>query len=558
MHSSTLMLVIIIISLVIVTFFTTSLRKFNEKFQRQVDINLKRIEILPQFSYDIKFDPFPYEIIVDNPYECTPKNLHICDTMNSASCFGCKTLIAKCTHYDQDTKYIASNGETSFIPANKTETEGYCMVVEKLSQACNSYHGDFVLTQLSPDAAVSGLICDCKNPGYIGNMEMGGNCTDVFICNGKIDNINQPLDKIKCICEDGFVPVNDSATPFCEIESVKNHKYTSVDFINILYATATHMNSTYAANATTEYFRNPCRYCALTGRPVDGTMKKSDDGYQCVGDWDCIPVRLYSDNRILKGKIGPDAVIRAFATEYVFYGYFSNSDYPDVGIRLHRNENQEFFKFCGIDDLEGIELSTAGTEAVFPGNYGYTILQGRNGGECVNNWPFYQCRYGNLNNEDSSSLGKFEEVLDYIALPNQNFVKILFDDEVLQPRNFGPYIITIEDTVYRLQVYLGRPCPSAFLWSRELWDMVETAMNPIYWIVKKNKMGQLVVNPQLYGDSKAAEQTGATYFIFPVNKNQRWTLKDAIIVQAEKIAWREYILAMLKVSDFPKKDDFWK
>lgn len=85
----------------------------------------------------------------------------------------------------------------------------------------------------------------------------------------------------------------------------------------------------------------------ITGEAVSGQMVESDDGYQCVGGNDCIPIRLYTTNRILKEKKGPDAVIKAFVREFIYYGYFSNSDYANVGIRLSKSENMHLFRMFG-------------------------------------------------------------------------------------------------------------------------------------------------------------------------------------------------------------------
>lgn len=196
---------VIVAVISIIVFFTIHLKLFQKSFKTEIDLNLGRIDILPKFHFDIEFDPFPSTINVDNPYNCTPTDLKTCDVRDSFSCFGCKNLVANCIHYDKDTTYIDFDGNKSIIKANATEFEGYCMVAKTLSETCNPFHGDLVLTQLSADATVSGLICDCKFPGFIGNTQIGGSCSDVFICDGKIEDLNQLLDKIKCKFDNVFV-----------------------------------------------------------------------------------------------------------------------------------------------------------------------------------------------------------------------------------------------------------------------------------------------------------------------------------------------------------------
>jgi hypothetical protein len=102
------------------------------------------------------------------------------------------------------------NGEKILIPKNNDANEGYAMSIGHLADACNPYHGDLVLIAADNDGRDHMLVCQCKNPGFIGNDHILGNCEDVRICDdGKIDDINRPLAMINCVCSSDTYQISD-------------------------------------------------------------------------------------------------------------------------------------------------------------------------------------------------------------------------------------------------------------------------------------------------------------------------------------------------------------
>lgn len=172
--------------------------------KRKINLSENFDENLPKFnSPDVYFKPYPSSIDISNSLDCNVYNLKICIIGKPETLFGCKELTVRCIHFDKDTEYH-ENGEISvIIPKNKSELEGYALAsfnsLEYLT--CNPYHGDFVLILKDPEIYEYLFICLCKNPGFIGNDDIFGNCTSVYICNGQIDNIDKPLKDINCKCK---------------------------------------------------------------------------------------------------------------------------------------------------------------------------------------------------------------------------------------------------------------------------------------------------------------------------------------------------------------------
>ena len=213
-------IIIAIVAVAITLYLKSALVEFQQQFEESLDDLNSHIETIPKFSYDIKFDPPVDNIDINNPYECTGNDLHKCRINDPLSCVGCKNLIAACKHFDQDTKFIDANGTETIIPQNDDPNEGYCLVVQTLAQRCNPYHGVLVLVQLYPGDTASFLICECKNPGFIGKTTLAGACDEVFVCNGKVLDINVPFDKITCDCPKFYNAANVNNVPVCQKTTV--------------------------------------------------------------------------------------------------------------------------------------------------------------------------------------------------------------------------------------------------------------------------------------------------------------------------------------------------
>lgn len=220
---------------------------------------------IPQFSVDIHFDPFPQKVDISNQHDCNAENLRLCDINDATTLFGCKELVVRCHHFDKDTEYIRNNVSTT-IPANKKPNEGYALAITVISDACNAYHGDLTLVALNTESREYMLICLCKNPGYIGNKDILGNCTTPFICNGQIDNINKPLAEINCACRNTEQSSRYAdGVPVCKelLVHEANSRYQDWSHLvtwssNRLLAT-TNFNPTITDNINSSVLLDPCR-----------------------------------------------------------------------------------------------------------------------------------------------------------------------------------------------------------------------------------------------------------------------------------------------------------
>lgn len=224
------------------------------------------ISELLKFSKDFTFDEYPNDINIENEFDCNAESLHVCIIGDPQSLFGCKELIVRCQHFKEDTEYHY-NETVTIIPKNKNENEGYALPITHLSEDCNPYHGAYVLVALNAQASEYMFICHCKNPGLIGNTHLLGNCTSVFICNSKIDNIDQPLEKINCKCKDDEESSRyiDSKIPICRTLTVQaaNEKYSNwtdkINFINTRTISKNVFNKTISDGLNVDILLDPCR-----------------------------------------------------------------------------------------------------------------------------------------------------------------------------------------------------------------------------------------------------------------------------------------------------------
>lgn len=195
-------------------------------------------EKLHEFTTDVVYDPYPKPRTVENHRDCTVHTLQKCSMSDETSVFGCRELTARCHHFDADTPYVEYNDrdgreERVVVPKNSTADEGYALAVTNIEQSCNPYHGDLVLVAKQlPDVrqpetfAEYMFVCVCKNPGYIGNDDILGNCSTVRVCGGRVQNLNVPLSRMHCVCneyEEAYTyKVKDTYTPACKPLSVRS------------------------------------------------------------------------------------------------------------------------------------------------------------------------------------------------------------------------------------------------------------------------------------------------------------------------------------------------
>lgn len=351
---------------------------FSNQFNKDVSYNEANDNNLFQFAYDIYFKPPPDTIVIENPFNCTPVDLKPCTLNDGLSCVGCKSLIATCIHFNEDTKYIDYNGIETIIPANLTENDGYCLTQMNTNQRCNPFHGDLVLVQANPDALESMLYCNCKNPGYIGNIDILGACEEPFICNGKIDDINQPIEKIQCLCENDTIPVTNNNVPSCIIPSVKEFtQFNNATYFDGIYTVPKdRFTDDIAKNFPGDKLRNPCKYCLLTGVYLEnGEMKPADDGgYQCVtfvaGERG-LPIRRDPNRRILKGDKGPDAIVDVKVHSLLVHGYLNETEFEQMTALLHVSDNRSILQFINVPvDKDYAYINLKDHQLVFPESFG--------------------------------------------------------------------------------------------------------------------------------------------------------------------------------------------
>lgn len=334
--------VIFVVIIVALLYIWLAAKQFNTRFTNRLETNVAKAKELPEFSYDLVLPNPPQNIVITNEYACTLDELRTCSVSDPTSCFGCQNLTAACQHFDTDQLYTNAKGETTTIPANTSPDEGYCLVVQRLFERCNPFHGNLVFVQRSPNSNELALICDCKNPGYIGNLTIDGACETVFVCNGKIDDVNKPLEEIECKCEESQQPTRINNVPTCRIKSVD--EATGQDYGNLMWPVSalptSMLSQNLAGNFNSDRFINPCQVCILTGAPVDGELfySPNEESYFCRNrDYSSLPVRRHKSYRILRGSFGPDGMINLPWIGYNYYGHMLGTENPRGAIIVDPN-----------------------------------------------------------------------------------------------------------------------------------------------------------------------------------------------------------------------------
>lgn len=450
-------IIVLIFSIIICVFLTNYLKYFNIELSSITD-NTK-LKSIPEFSTDIHFDPFADEYDIDAEFECTPTDLRKCDMNNQASCFNCKSFTAKCVHFDKDQTYIDLDGKAHTIQKNLDPNEGYCLTINKLTETCNLYHGDLIFVKISNYGI--GLVCHCKNPGFIGNTHLMGNCSDVFVCNGKIKNINVPFEEIECDCDENnsdLIPAKYNNIPICEEPKILNlKKHIPIQTFPLSIAS---FNKNISGNLVYQKdLPNPCIRCLLT-RQVVGIEYHSDDKktVQCVAlEFGYgIPIRLKSNERLLKGEFGPDAILAIHYHEIRVYGKTKQSEFLDGEVIFNNRDgaNTEIYKKLNLtDNYKNYSIGLLENDLVVPGNFAtYVKFSKTPKFYCEGSWPSYYCYATNGN---------------------------------------GPIVNSNEHTV--VNTFNARACPGTFLWNREYWEKSE-ALNPAVHIRKRNNMTEIRMN----------------------------------------------------------------
>lgn len=228
--------------------------------------------ILQPFSVDVEFEELPHKpnVEVENQHDCNAESLTVCLMDDISSLFGCRELLVKCHHFDKDTPYM-HNGIEVIIPANKIPNEGYALAIEVLVDSCNPYHGNLTLMTLDNESKNYMLLCVCKNPGYIGNTTLMGNCTTVHICDGNVVDINKPIDTMECVCATDMISVMVTDTlqqkqfPVCRELLIIEANKQYVDWSHLVVwpesyrrLNKQYFNATIRSNLNTTELLHPC------------------------------------------------------------------------------------------------------------------------------------------------------------------------------------------------------------------------------------------------------------------------------------------------------------
>nr|WOZ57614.1 PIF-1 [Menippe mercenaria nudivirus] len=366
--------------LVIIIYVKITLVLFTNKFKTNIAENESQYSDLITFAYDIYFKPPTDKIVIENPYNCTPMDLRPCKLDDGLSCIGCKSLIARCINFTKDTTYIDHNGVETIIPANTSPNDGYCLTQTNPTQLCNPYHGDLVLVQTAPDALESMLYCDCKQPGLVGKSDILGSCDEPFICDGKVDDVNQPLEDIECQCENDMISTTSNNIPTCIIPTIEQFtdfdNPTFYDSIETVSKDRFNKNISGSGKFPGKFLKNPCKYCLFTGVYIaNGEMVKTDDdGWQCVmksSKQRGLAIRRDRSSRLLKGAVGPDAVIDVKLKAIITQGYIHEVTFEQMTGIMEVGANESILKYLNVPrNLRYAYINLYGHELVFPGSFG--------------------------------------------------------------------------------------------------------------------------------------------------------------------------------------------
>jgi len=425
-------------------------------------------EPLLTFSADLVFEPFPQTIDISNPDVCSGYDLKPCRLNDATSCIGCQNLISSCVHFDNDTEYIDYDGQKSIIPKNEDSNDGYCLSVVYTEDFCNLYHGDMALVQIEPASTDTMLICNCRNPGLIGNTSIKGACDTVFICDGKIDDINKPLSEINCKCPKSSINERLNDIPNCRIRNIYEANDILDDILikpdrNLLLPNdAEFFDPNIYQNIGASHLINPCISCPVTGKRIlnsaiatFGRNNKScslnfaDHFKNNRNEYFGIPYRRSPDDRLLVGSIGPDAILGVYWNELLIYAGLEGVMQRFVFL-FNSTSNSEFFDRLELDKSKRYAIAV--DELLLGVNLPIPNVK-KSGPEsiCSSFWPTYKCQW----------------IPD---APNSNVT------------HFTSNITPIDTKSNTLSYTPYRDISGSFLWGKDNWYHM---MDLNYWFVEK-------------------------------------------------------------------------
>lgn len=414
---------------------------------------------IPKFSANVHWDPYPSVVDITNKYDCNAQHLRKCVLNDPTTLFGCKELAVRCHHFNKDTEYH-SDGFKTVIPKNDTSNEGYALAITTLTDSCNPYHGDLVLVATNNDSTEYMLICHCKNPGYIGNDTLLGACTNVYICNGKIDSIDKPLDQVTCVCEPRELNVRYSdGLPVCKALLVHEANTIIGDWTHLVPWKDNKLidvgvfNATIRDNVRAAKLLDPCVHALDDGSIIPNAeyhRQYKTCQYRDYG----VPARL----RLLDKFEVPETRDEKDTPIETIDGAISSGEHRSV--RLLDRVAGVRMRMLLHTSISSYKTGTTPIFVVLPDKIGLgrysqfwmTLNEQMIGGRCYGDWPQYHC-------------GFFEY--------------------------FSRFVNGIPITGFR-------SCPEAFLWGRNEWEDHERAISEGLCI---NRYGTYLENDYLVAQS---------------------------------------------------------
>lgn len=365
---------------------------------------------IPKFYSDVRFDPYPDTINVENEFDCNINSLKICKLDDPTTIFGCKELAVRCHHFDEEITHFV-NGEKITVPKNESPDEGYALAITTLVDSCNPYHGDLVLVSVDSSSKEYLLICLCKNPGYIGNSHLLGSCETVHICDGKIKSINVPIEQMVCECQDaeqnifyqGSVGENPIKVPACHQLNVKEANELYKDWTHLVAENLKgrdslnidYFNHTIKFNTNVQYLLHPCKYALENpAKSIPNSDFNLDLG-SCVYLDSGLPVRtnlLKTDqnkNKDYDWIIPFDGALSSFTHHKIRFIDDINKTRRIVNLQLEFELWSKNFKRTIINViLDDVAVHTNGQLAV-------KCFEQINGGKCSTNMFQVSCSIAN-------------------------------------------------------------------------------------------------------------------------------------------------------------------
>ena len=382
-----------------------------------IDIKPNAPTLYPFSNPDVRFDPFPNSIDINNPHKCTGTEPRICNLTDGFSCIGCQSLFARCVEITDDISFFRPDGTKTTLPRTDPGY-GYCLTIDdELNVVCNVFHGDLAIIQLSPDAPESMFFCNCRAPGLIGNESILGACDTVFMCNGNIDKLNQPLDDINCVCDKSQLSVRRGDIPSCRTKTVDEaSRDGTLSSLNLapriqmsLPATRDNFNTTIVDNINIDMMLSPCGFCPVTGARIPNhTLGNVPSSTFCTITYDAafkssrneyfgIPYRRNRFNRLLRGDGGPDCVLGVYWYEVIIYTRLNiDADNNFIQRMIFKFEysinNHQFYTNMRLDPTKKYAIKTddllLNVHILIPE---LTNQESVPGSRCTSTWPFYTC-----------------------------------------------------------------------------------------------------------------------------------------------------------------------